>query len=69
MKFLAEQPGVTEVAVAGVPDARRGEVPVADVAGASTPGRWPRRAGGTWLPLRFYVGSFRWRSCRGTASR
>ena len=32
-EFLAEQPGVTEVAVAGVPDARRGEVPVAYVAG------------------------------------
>jgi malonyl-CoA/methylmalonyl-CoA synthetase len=33
-EFLAEQPGVTEVAVAGVPDPRRGEVPVAYVAGA-----------------------------------
>ena len=32
-EFLAEQPGVTEVAVAGVPDARRGEVPVAYVVG------------------------------------
>ncbi|OYW22174.1 MAG: hypothetical protein B7Z55_04910, partial [Planctomycetales bacterium 12-60-4] len=32
-EFLAEQPGVTEVAVAGVPDSRRGEVPVAYVAG------------------------------------
>ncbi len=32
-EFLAEQPGVTEVAVAGTPDARRGEVPVAYVAG------------------------------------
>jgi malonyl-CoA/methylmalonyl-CoA synthetase len=33
-EFLAEQPGVLEVAVAGVPDPRRGEVPVAYVAGA-----------------------------------
>ena len=32
-EFLAEQPGVLEVAVAGVPDARRGEVPVAYVVG------------------------------------
>ena len=32
-EFLAEQPGVAEVAVAGVPDARRGEVPVAYLAG------------------------------------
>lgn len=32
-EFLAEQPGVTEVAVAGVPDPRRGEVPIAYVAG------------------------------------
>lgn len=32
-EFLAEQPGVVEVAVAGVPDARRGEVPVAYVVG------------------------------------
>ena len=32
-EFLAEQPGVTEVAVAGVPDPRRGEVPVAYVVG------------------------------------
>jgi malonyl-CoA/methylmalonyl-CoA synthetase len=33
-EFLAEQPGVLEVAVAGVPDPRRGEVPVAYLAGA-----------------------------------
>lgn len=32
-EFLAEQPGVVEVAVAGVPDPRRGEVPVAYVSG------------------------------------
>ena len=36
-EFLAEQPGVVEVAVAGVPDPRRGELPVAYVAGDAEP--------------------------------
>jgi malonyl-CoA/methylmalonyl-CoA synthetase len=30
-EFLLEQPGIREVAIVGVPDARRGEVPVAYV--------------------------------------
>jgi malonyl-CoA/methylmalonyl-CoA synthetase len=36
-EFLAEQPGVVEVAVASAPDARRGEVPVAYVVGDCDP--------------------------------
>jgi malonyl-CoA/methylmalonyl-CoA synthetase len=36
-EFLAEQPGVEEVAVTGVPDPRRGEVPVAYVVGSFDP--------------------------------
>ena len=36
-EFLAEQPGVTEVAVASSPDPRRGEVPVAYIAGTCDP--------------------------------
>lgn len=36
-ELLLEQPGVREAAVAGVPDARRGEVPVAFIAGDFDP--------------------------------
>lgn len=36
-EFLAEQPGVEEVAVTGFPDTRRGEVPVAYVVGSFDP--------------------------------
>lgn len=36
-EFLAEQPGVDEVAVAAAPDARRGEVPVAYIVGSFDP--------------------------------
>ncbi|HBY60500.1 MAG TPA: long-chain fatty acid--CoA ligase, partial [Solibacterales bacterium] len=36
-EFLMEQPGVAEVAVASVPDARRGEVPVAYIVTVGAP--------------------------------
>lgn len=36
-EFLLEQPGVREATVVGVPDARRGELPVAYIAGDASP--------------------------------
>ena len=61
---LLEQPGVREAAVVGVPDARRGEVPVAYFAGDADPGRSRPPAGASSRRSRC-----RARSCASTRCR
>ena len=77
-ELLAEHPSVAEVAVAGVPDAVRGEVPVAFVVlrpdASPTPTRSSRTAAISWRPSRCH-GAWcfssgcpgrRWEKCRNS---